>query len=81
MGLRPLALSDLGFESRLQHGYLSVVGVVCCQVEILASGRSLVQSCPTKCGVSLCVIRCNYKSVHLHTVGTEEVRLRNREPN
>jgi hypothetical protein len=38
------------------HGYLSVVRVVCCQVEVSATGWSLVQRSPTDCGVSLCVI-------------------------
>jgi len=33
---------------------LSLVGVVCCQVEASASGRSLVQRTPTECGVSAC---------------------------
>ena len=33
-----------------------VVSVVSCQVEVSATGRSLVQS-PTNCGVSLCVIK------------------------
>jgi len=30
----PLACWDLGFESHRGHGYLSVVSVVCCQVEV-----------------------------------------------
>ena len=29
---------------------------MCCQVEVSATGRSLVQRRPTDCGVSLCVI-------------------------
>ena len=33
-GLRPL---DLGLESHRGHGYLSVVSVVCCQVEVSAT--------------------------------------------
>jgi hypothetical protein len=32
------------------------VYVMCCQVEVSATGWSLVQSSPTDCGVSLCVI-------------------------
>jgi len=36
------------------HGCLSVVNVVCCQVELSASVRSLVQRSPTDCGVSEC---------------------------
>jgi hypothetical protein len=31
--------------------------VVCCQVEVSATGRSLVQSSPTDCGVCLSVIK------------------------
>ena len=31
--------------------------VVCCQVEVSATGRSLVQRSPTACGVSLCAIK------------------------
>ena len=33
------------------HGCLSVVSVVCCQVEVSATSRSLVQKSPTDCGV------------------------------
>ena len=33
---------------------MSVVSVVCCQVEVSATGRSLVQRSPTDCGVSEC---------------------------
>jgi hypothetical protein len=39
------------------HGCLSVVSVVCCQVEVSATGWSLVRRSPTECGVSqMCVI-------------------------
>jgi hypothetical protein len=34
------------------HGCPSVVSVVCSQVEVSATGRSLVQRSPTECGVS-----------------------------
>ena len=33
-----LACSNCGFESHRGHGCLSVVSVVCCQVEVCASG-------------------------------------------
>ena len=33
-----------------------VVSVVCCQVEVSATSRSVVQRSPTDCGASLCVI-------------------------
>ena len=36
------------------HGSLSVVSVVCCQVDVSATGSSLVQGRPTDCGVSEC---------------------------
>jgi hypothetical protein len=38
------------------HGCLSLASVVCRQVEVSETGRSLIQRSPTKCGVSLCVI-------------------------
>jgi hypothetical protein len=38
-----------GFESRRGHGYLSLVSDVCCQVEVSATGRSLVQRRPIEC--------------------------------
>jgi hypothetical protein len=44
------------FESHRGHGCLSVVSVVCCQIEVSATSWSLVQRGPTDCGVSLCVV-------------------------
>jgi len=38
VGLRPLACWDCGFEYRRGHGYVSVVSVVCSQVEVSAWG-------------------------------------------
>ena len=38
------------------HWCLSLVSVVCCQVEVSATSLSLVQRSPTDCGASLCVI-------------------------
>jgi hypothetical protein len=35
------------------------VNVVCCQVEVSATGRSLVQRSPAECGVCVCVIECD----------------------
>jgi hypothetical protein len=44
-------------KSRLGHGCLSLVSVVCCEVEVSATSWSLVQRSPTDCGVSqICVI-------------------------
>jgi hypothetical protein len=53
-GLRPLVFWDCGFESRQGHWCLSLFSVVCCQAEISATGRSLVQRSATHCGVSEC---------------------------
>jgi hypothetical protein len=39
------------------HGCLSVVCVMCCQVEVSATNWSLIQRSPTDCSVSLCVIK------------------------
>ena len=52
----------MGSNPATEHGCLSVVSVVCCQVEVSATGRSLVQRSPTDCGVSLCVISKNLKN-------------------
>ena len=35
---------------------MSLLSVACCQVEVSATGRSLVQTIPTDCGVSECDI-------------------------
>jgi hypothetical protein len=52
VGLRQLTCWDSGFESHRRFGCLSLVSVTCCEVEISALGRSLVQRSPTECGVS-----------------------------
>jgi hypothetical protein len=56
VGLRPLTSRGSGFESRRGHGCLSLVSIVCCEVEVSASGRSPVRRSRTECGVSLSVI-------------------------
>jgi hypothetical protein len=52
--LRSLACWECGFESRGGPGYLSLVSVVFCQVQVSATGRSLFQTSPTECGASEC---------------------------
>jgi hypothetical protein len=32
---------------------MSVVGVVCCKLKVSATDRSLIQSGPTECGISM----------------------------
>ena len=46
----------LGLRVRIPTGCLSVVSAVCCQVEVSATGRSLVQRSPTDYDISLSVI-------------------------
>ena len=50
--MQPLACWDCWFEFRGGHGCLSVLSVVCCQVEVSASGCLLAQRSATDCGVS-----------------------------
>ena len=52
--MRAFASWDWGFESLRGYGCLSLVGVVCCQVEVSALGSSLIQRSPTECGVPEC---------------------------
>ena len=56
LGLRRLSAATrlLGLRVRItpEEGRLSVLSVVCCQVEVSVTGRSLFQRSPTECGVS-----------------------------
>jgi hypothetical protein len=45
---------DWGFESFRGHEYLSLMSVVCCQVNVSGSGWSLVQRSRAECGVFEC---------------------------
>jgi len=38
--------------SRQGHGYLALVSVMCCQVDVSVTGQSFVERNPTKRGVS-----------------------------
>jgi len=42
------------FESRRVHGFLSFAEVMCCQLEVNATGCSLLQRSLTDCGGSGC---------------------------
>jgi hypothetical protein len=47
-----------GVAGSIPAGGLDVcrlLSVVCCQVEVSVTGRSLVQRSPTVCGLSVCV--------------------------
>ena len=48
----PICLLRYGLESPWRRGYLSIVSVVCCQVEVSVTGWSLVQRSPTEGGAS-----------------------------
>jgi hypothetical protein len=54
LGLLPLACWDSGVESRRQHGRLSLMSVVCCQVEVFASDWSHIQRSPSEYGECEC---------------------------
>jgi hypothetical protein len=47
--LRGFAVPRVSSNPAEWHGCLSLVCVVCCQVEISATGRSLIQRNPTEC--------------------------------
>jgi hypothetical protein len=59
-----------GLSPTAGMGVCLFVSVLCCQVEVYATGRSLVQRSPTYCGVSLCVI---YKPEERNGSGTRWV--------
>ena len=42
-------LLGCGFEYRRGHVCLSLVSVVCCQVQLSATGRSFLRGSPTEC--------------------------------
>jgi len=44
----------LGLRVRILHGCLCLVSVLCCQVDVSATGQSPVQGSSTECGVSEC---------------------------
>jgi hypothetical protein len=76
VGLWPLACWDRGFESLRGHECLSVVSVVCCQVQVSATSWTLVQRSPTDCAASLCVWSRNLKNEEAMTrVGSQRNRI------
>ena len=60
------------------HGCLSVVSVVCCQVEVSATGWSFIQRSPTECDVSECD-QMQQKPITPAMSSLKEVRLRKKE--
>jgi hypothetical protein len=59
----------LGLRVRIESGtWMFVVSIVCCQVVVSATGRSLVQSSPTECGVPECDRETSLKKSRLTEV-------------
>jgi hypothetical protein len=58
LGLRRRSMAARLLRSwvRIPPGARTFLSCVCCQVEVSATGWSLVQRSPTDCGASLCVI-------------------------
>jgi hypothetical protein len=58
-----------------EHGCLSLVSVVCCQVESSATSWSLVQRSPTDCGVSqMCVTMKPRRNEEAHHIRLSSYR-------
>jgi hypothetical protein len=56
VGLQPLACWYCGFKYLWEHGCLSLVNVVCCQIEVCGMSPSDVQRDPTE---YVCVTECD----------------------
>jgi len=69
VGSRPLACWDIGFESRRGHGCLSLESVACCQVEVSATGWSLIQGSPTECDLEVSTMRRLWPTRGFCTIG------------
>jgi len=61
LDLLPFACWDCGFESHREHGCLSVICVLCCQVEVSAASWSLVPRSPTDWCVVVCDLETPWK--------------------
>ena len=70
------AVRFLGLRVRIppRHGCLSVVTVVCCRVEVSATGRSLIQSSPTEYGASQCDLETSTMSKPRPTGGCRAMK-------
>ena len=60
----------VGSNSAESVNVLSLVSVVCCQVEVSETSRSLIRRSPTDCDVSLSVIKC---CVSLYTCRSNKI--------
>jgi hypothetical protein len=62
LGLGPHDFWDCRFETRRGNKCLSFVNLVCCELEISATGQSLIQRSPTECVVSVWSLKLNNKA-------------------
>jgi hypothetical protein len=70
VGLRLLVCWDCGFESRLRHGCLSVMNVVCCHRGVCDRPAHYPEEFCEECVLlSSSVIMCYSNPLHLHFVG------------
>jgi uncharacterized protein involved in response to NO len=79
VGLRLFACWDCGFESRRCHGCLFLVSVLCCQVEVSAVGRSLVQRSPTDCAC-VCMLLSVIKGIITSTLTVNRLKETRKSP-
>ena len=72
--LRLLSCWDCGFESRRGYGRLLLVIVVFCQVEVSATGWSLIRMSPKDCGVPECDFQTSTMRMPRPTRAVEPVK-------
>jgi hypothetical protein len=72
-GRRPLTCWDCGFDSPQGHGYLSVVSVVCCQVEVSTTCWSHVQRTPTEYDVSCVIYKHQEYALYIYDISSLKV--------
>jgi hypothetical protein len=61
MGLRLLGCCDCGFETRQEHGRISHVNAMCYDVQVSATGQSLIHRSPTEC---VCFMECDQVQIY-----------------
>jgi hypothetical protein len=77
MGLRPLACWYCVFESRQRQGCLSLVSVMFCQVEVSATGWSLVQRSVSECDREASIMRRPWTTRSCCTLGEKIATFKN----
>jgi len=75
---KALACRNFGFEYGRGHGRLSLVSVVCCQVEVSGTDRSLIQGSPTECVCNV-LLRESGAAITLNTTMSRKKRSDSKE--